>query len=217
MPQKNDQTNDESSLYQLMLMDLADGLYPPGSPMRVHALAKKYKTSVNPIREALRRLEGEGLVTFERNKGATVTKLNRQDIINIFDVVRLIEPYLVINFASKCNAQDVKELTEIHARLKEVPVIDRYQFGIVDTEFHMRITKNHPNPRAVHIWQSQRQLMNTLNHRQQLTKGRYQNILAEHDELIDAFRNNDVQRATEVIGKHVDGAGRALIYHLDQA
>ena len=49
-----------------------------------------------------------------------------------------------------------------------------------------------------------------------LTKARHRDILREHDQLIAALRANDVARATEVITRHVGGAGRALEFHLEQ-
>jgi DNA-binding GntR family transcriptional regulator len=205
----------QATLYQQLLTDMAYGTYDSGTPLRIHAIAKKYGSSVNPVREALRRMEGEGLVRFEKNKGATVTTLDRKEVINIFELIRLIEPYLVAGFAGVCTAPEVDELERIQEKIRETPAIDRPGFGMLDMEFHSLIVSGHYNQRAVRTWTSQRQLLNTLTRRKNLTKSRHRDVLEEHDELIAAFRANDVDRATQVITRHVDGAGRALAFHLD--
>ncbi|MXU65049.1 GntR family transcriptional regulator [Oceanomicrobium pacificus] len=203
-------------LYDRLLADIGDGQYQSGTPLRIHAIAKRYGTSINPVREVLRRMEGEGLVTFEKNKGATVTQLDRQEVINIFEMIRLVEPYLTAGFAAICTSDQVDELERIQARIREMSPLDRPGFGALDMEFHSLIALGHPNRRAARTWLSQRQLLNTLTRRKVLTKGRHHDVLIEHDQLIAAFRKNDVPSATEVITRHVNGAGRALSFHLDQ-
>lgn len=211
-----DGLSDTTPLYHRLLSDMTSGQFGNGARLRVQAIAERYGTSVNPVREVLRRMEGEGLVRFEKNKGATVTTLDRQSVINVYELIVLIEPYLVAGFAEICDSSDVAELTRIHTRLKDMSPLDRQLFGEVDMEFHQAIVQNHYNDRVVRTWLNQRQLLNTLTRRHGLTKERYMDILVEHDELLDAFRANDRVRATEVITKHIEGAGRALTFHLDQ-
>ncbi|WP_424928954.1 GntR family transcriptional regulator [Amaricoccus tamworthensis] len=202
------------SLYQRLLSDMTAGRFRNGTRLRVKAIATEYGTSVNPVREVLRRMEGEGLVRFEKNKGATITTLDRQAVINVFELIRLVEPYLVTGFARSCTSADVDELERIQKRIRETPAIDKPSFGPLDMAFHETIALKHYNDRARRTWLNQRQLLNTLTMRQSLTKGRHQDILREHEMLIEAFRANDHVRAMEVITEHIDGAGRALEAHL---
>lgn len=204
-----------TSLYERLLNDMVDGKYAHGTPLRVQAIAKKYGTSVNPVREVLRRMEGEGLVDFERNKGATVATLDRQQVINIFELIRLIEPYLTAGFAENCTRADVNELEELNHALIDAPIMDRNLVGQLDMGFHMKIVQSHYNQYAVRTWISKRQLLNTLTRRKVLTKVRRMDVIDEHSQLIAAFRENDVTRARDVITRHIDGAGQALYAHLD--
>lgn len=216
MTPDDDSTSDTAPLYQRLLSDMNSGRLTSGTRLRVQAIAKQYGTSVNPVREVLRRMEGEGLVRFEKNKGAAITTLDRQAVINIFEFIALIEPYLVSGFAEVCDEATVDELENIHERLKTVPSIDRQKIGELDMEFHQKIVMNHHNERVSRAWLNQRQLLNTLTMRRSLTKGRLKDVMTEHDELIAAFRVNDRERATEVIIRHVRGAGQALSFHLDR-
>ncbi|MHA3977474.1 GntR family transcriptional regulator [Halovulum sp. GXIMD14794] len=208
-------TDEDSPLYRQLLDDIARGTYGSGTRLRIHEIAKRYGTSINPIREVLRRMEGEGLVRFELNRGATITELDRAAVENIYELITVIEPHLVAGFAERCTEADIREVEAIQERLKAVPPMDKPQFTAIDMEFHLAIVTKHYNDRAVRIWMTQRRLLNILTRRNGLTRTRHQEIIQEHDEMIAAFRAHDVARATEVIQRHIDGAGRALRFYLD--
>ncbi|MGJ8583831.1 MAG: GntR family transcriptional regulator [Marinosulfonomonas sp.] len=215
MTTDDDRSLIESTLYDRLLADMTNGQFHNGTPLRVQNLAQKYGSSANPVREVLRRMEGEGLVEFKKNKGATVATLNRQQVVNIFELIRLIEPYLAAGFAKVCTPEQVDELTRIQDDIREISQMDRVGFGEKDMLFHQLIAQGHYNQAAFRTWMSQRRLLNTLTRRKVLTNGRHKAVLAEHDLLIEAFRANDVERATDVITTHIDGAGQALSAHLD--
>ena len=216
MPEHQDNIAvDEATLYEQLLDGVAKGVYGSGTRLRIHEIAKRHGTSINPVREALRRMEGEGLVRFEKNRGATITRLDRAAVENMYELITLIEPHLIAGFAESCTAEDVAEVERIQARLREVPRIDKPRFSALDMELHLAIVTKHYNDRAVRIWLTQRHLLNILTRRNGLTRTRHQDIIREHDELIEAFRAHDAARATEVITRHIDGAGRALRFYLD--
>ncbi len=206
---------EESPLYGQLLGDIARGVYGSGTRLRIHEIAKRYGTSINPVREILRRMEGEGLVRFEKNRGATITELDRTAVENVYEMIILLEPHLIAGFARLCTPDQVDEVELIQERLKAVSLMDKPQFTAIDMEFHLAIVTRHYNDRAVRVWLTQRRLLNILTRRNGLTRTRHEEIIQEHDELIAAFRANDADRATEVIKRHIDGAGRALRFYLD--
>ncbi|MBD3624099.1 MAG: GntR family transcriptional regulator [Rhodobacteraceae bacterium] len=206
---------EESPLYGLVLDDIARGVYGSGTRLRIHEIAKRHGTSINPVREVLRRMEGEGLVRFEKNRGATITELDRAAVEKVYELIILIEPHLIAGFAESCTPEQVHEVERIQERLKAVPLMDKPQFTATDMEFHLAIVTRHYNERAVRVWLTQRRLLNILTRRNGLTRTRHEEIIREHDELIAAFRAHDPVRATEVINRHIDGAGRALRFYLD--
>ncbi|MDR0253343.1 MAG: GntR family transcriptional regulator, partial [Brucellaceae bacterium] len=70
---------------------IADGSLDEGEPIRQDDVAKLFNVSKIPVREALKRLEAEGLVEFRRNKGAIVTKVSEPEIAQIFEVRAILE------------------------------------------------------------------------------------------------------------------------------
>ncbi|MBR9904685.1 MAG: GntR family transcriptional regulator, partial [Gammaproteobacteria bacterium] len=67
------------------------GQIEEGEPIRQDDIANKFNVSKIPVREALKRLEAEGLVLFQRNKGAVVTKISEPELAQMFEVRVLLE------------------------------------------------------------------------------------------------------------------------------
>ncbi len=89
----------EISLYETILEDISRGNLQGGDRLKVSALAAQYGQSASPIREVLRRMQGEGFVEILQNRGAVIVSANAHTIQNIFEILRLLEPYFVRWFA----------------------------------------------------------------------------------------------------------------------
>lgn len=81
-------------------------------------LAQESKASRSPIREALRQLESEGLIRFERNKGITVSKLSTKEADEIYSLRWLLESYAARLGAEQATKNHVKYLSGLHGKLK---------------------------------------------------------------------------------------------------
>lgn len=205
---------DEKSCYSRILADIGRGVYPSGTRLKVQDLASRYGTSIIPVREALRMLQGEGIVTITPNKGAAVAELNSGALLEIFELLQLMEPYFVETFAKTCTGKDIAELQAIQEELENLPVEDKGPFGECDKRFHEYIARKHYNRRAVSIWELQRRILNALALNVPISQSRHKVIIAEHRELIAAFRDNDTERAVATIKRHVSGAGEQLYAQL---
>jgi DNA-binding GntR family transcriptional regulator len=106
-------------LQQLLRADIVAGRIPAGSRLKVSDIITRYGTSTNPAREALHALEGEGLVVITPNRGARVRSIDEDFVNCIFDIRRLIEPYIVRWFTEYATAEDRRGLeaiqNEVHA------------------------------------------------------------------------------------------------------
>src|SRR4051812_41514482 len=72
--------------------DITQGVYKPG-PVRIGALAERFGVSSMPVREALRRLEAEGLISFQRNRQIIINGLSLDEIAEVFELRTQLEPY----------------------------------------------------------------------------------------------------------------------------
>lgn len=84
--------------------------YAPGSILQIDRLAEEFGVSATPVREALVRLEGEGLVILIPNKGAQVTSIREDDIRNVWEMRKLLEPYAAARSAELIPLAEIAEL-----------------------------------------------------------------------------------------------------------
>ncbi|WDR06484.1 GntR family transcriptional regulator [Devosia rhodophyticola] len=196
--------------YGRILDDIGKGFYPGGTRLKVEELAVRYGTSTNPVREALRVLQGEGMVAITPNRGATVETFDADTLRDIFEVLQLLEPYFVASFAETCTASDIAELEVVQRELEGLPASEKGPFTECDARFHGRIGSSHYNRRAFSMWALQKRTLNALASQVPVSNARRSQIMAEHRALISAFKNNDVAEALRVIKKHIANAGEQM-------
>ncbi|GAA6206782.1 GntR family transcriptional regulator [Cognatishimia sp. WU-CL00825] len=196
----------EISLYEAILEDISRGNLKGGDRLKVSALAKQYGQSASPIREVLRRMQGEGFVEILPNRGAVIVSANAHTIQNIFEILQLLEPYFVKWFAEYALPEMLEELEKVHHQMLDLSGQDLYKFRQMDTEFHRIICKHHYNDSAADTWRRLRTALNVHASRLRISAPRIETIIKEHAELIEAFRTNDSTKALEVIERHVSGS-----------
>jgi len=199
-------TADEASLYDHVLNDIAHGRIAGGERLKVQDLAMRYGVSMSPIREVLRRMQGEGYVEISPNRGASVKKADAGTIRNLFEILQLLEPYFVAWFADYADAETLKQMEEIQERIEANPHDDLVNFRKLDAEFHWAICKNHYNRRAAELWKTLRQSLIVYSASLRVSASRSNTIKSEHRQLLEAFQANDVARAESVIRQHLAGS-----------
>lgn len=118
-------------LRQLIL----NGDLPPGARLRQETIAAKAGSSRLPVREALRTLEGEGLVALEPNKGARVTSLDLRELDLLYSTRAALEPIIVSDSMSAITDQAIAQCRAILERIEAgVSTVD---FLLLDRDFHL--------------------------------------------------------------------------------
>src|SRR5436190_12971338 len=98
--------------------DIVAGALPFGSRLTLDLLATRYSVGHTPVREALRQLEGEGLVVLTPNRGARVRAVDLDFVRNIFDLRIAIEAMLARRSAERIEIGHIARLESIHARFE---------------------------------------------------------------------------------------------------
>lgn len=203
-------TIESDNIYSRLLEDIASGYFPSGARLKISDLATRYEASTNPVREALRVLQGEGYVEFEPNKGATVRQIDFNTVRDTYEILRLLEPYFVAWFAEYAEDKHIDELEQIQIELENIPDPIRDNITDVDHKFHNYIADLHYNKRAASLWKSQRAALRVFASRLPIGRSRYKAITQEHRMLIETFRSHDPAKAAEVIRTHIEHAGQHL-------
>ncbi len=118
---------------------ITSGTLVPGARLREAALAKHFSVSTTPIREALRRLDREGLVRLAPNRGAVVTEFNLREILDLFEIRELLECGAARSAASQ-SSRDVRRADSIIAAADSlVDQRERIEWNRLEVSFHRAI------------------------------------------------------------------------------
>ncbi len=128
-------------LYETLKEDILLNKYKPGAELQIDKLSQEFGVSTTPIREALVRLEGDGLVVSIPNRGVQVAPLSVEDVRNLYEVRRLLEPYVAKIAAMHCEELEVMTLYEKLLGLIEGPT-DLATYINADLELHELMFKH---------------------------------------------------------------------------
>lgn len=168
---------------------------PPGHPLREAALAEQLGVSKTPIREALSRLEQEGLAEMTSFKGAVVTGYSRKDLLEIYELRELLENSAVRSAAESMSAADLAQLTRIcqeSRQLKESA--DAVRLAALISEFDTVLFEQVQNSRIRALIENLRAHLTRIGQLTAEIPGRVQISVDEHERIVEAIaaRNPDL-------------------------
>lgn len=126
--------------------------YEPGYRLVLATIAEALDISVVPVREAIRQLEAEGMVTYERNVGASVTTYNREAYYESMDIVATVEANATAQSAPLLEPEDLARAREINRRMSELDIHhDPDEFTQLNKELHSVLFAKCPNERLKNL------------------------------------------------------------------
>ena len=174
----------------------------PGSWIDEQSLAAEYGTSRTPLREALKVLASEGLVTMKLRRGAYVTEVSQRDLTEVFHLLSLLECDAVAVVAEQATDAVLADLAALHARLEDA-VNDADAFFAANERFHMRLLEIADNRWRNQMVADMRQVMKLNRHHSLLKEGRLAASLQEHRDIMEALRARDAERAKRLMQLHM--------------
>ncbi|WP_020208693.1 GntR family transcriptional regulator [Gilvimarinus chinensis] len=197
----------EDSVYAQLLSDIAFGEFVSGDRLVTTALATRYGTSVNPVREALKQLEGEGFVTFQRNSGARVARFEFETMRNVFEILAVLEPYLLDWFIEHHNLENLAVLQQTINDMQELSPDEPARFRKLDTLFHWEMYRHHYNSMAVDLWRRKKIMLQALHAKLPISKVKLNTTIQEHQQMLDSLRNGDGVRIKQQLAEHIQTSG----------
>lgn len=185
---------------------IVTGAIPPGERLREDELALTMEVSRGPVREALTRLQREGLVVIEQFKGAKVAALYRDDIDQLFSLRTSLESLAVDWACSKATEEDFERLYSILRRFDEADPAERTpeQVAELDFEFHDVLVQAAHHERLSRAWEGIRaQISAFLVTRMSLRLDYVEVWAADHRKLVDQIRDMDKEDAIAHITHHI--------------
>ena len=135
-------TTIDSTLMQELRNDIIRGTFSPGEWLRLEDLAGRFGVSTMPIRQALRTLEAEGIVTVTPHRGAQVTRYTPEQILELFEMRAVLEQLATTRAVPDLTVQDVTALDEVVGEMDALYLaehLDVAQFTQLNSRFHGRI------------------------------------------------------------------------------
>src|SRR5688572_13027112 len=187
-------------VYQRIKDEIVMARLEPGALIDEITLAERFRVSRTPIREALRRLEQDGLVTTIPRRGTLVRRPTLQDIVEIDQIRVLLEPAAARLAAGRVNADALERIADELERLEASPQ-DLAKFLETDWQLHDLVLKSSGN---VHI----RSIVNSLHDRLSAIRWRSAHpradtAIGELLELVQALRAGDGEAAEAAMRKHL--------------
>ena len=173
----------------------------PGSWIDEQALCAEYGISRTPLREALKVLAAEGLVTMKLRRGAYVTEVSERDLAEVYHLLSLLESDAAGVVAQRATDAELKELKALHAEL-EAALGDREKFFAVNERFHMRLLDIAGNKWRNQMVADLRKVMKLNRHNSLLKSGRIEESLKEHAAVMRALAKRDAAAATAKMQEH---------------
>jgi GntR family transcriptional regulator, rspAB operon transcriptional repressor len=191
---------------------IMEGELLPDDPLSEYQLAQQLKLSRTPVREALKRLEHEGLVRFIFNRGAFVAGLDVHDIVEIYQVREQLEGFAAHVAATVMPVEDANTLDDELGRAQrlaaEGKVRETFESGIHLHKQIIRVTNNHRLANILATLDNQvRRIRGLTPH----VHGRIEHTLCEHREIVECIKRRDSQGAQEAMTRHLRAAAESAI------
>ncbi|SDM72321.1 GntR family transcriptional regulator [Polaromonas sp. JS666] len=173
----------------------------PGSWIDELKLAEEYGISRTPLREALKVLATEGLVTMKVRRGAYVTEVSERDLADVYHLLALLESDAAGVVAAQATPSQLKELQGLHEELEKAAG-SRERFFEINEAFHMRLLEIANNRWRDQMVADLRKVMKLNRHNSLLKSGRIEESLAEHRAIMQALAARDAEATAQRMREH---------------
>jgi DNA-binding GntR family transcriptional regulator len=233
------------SISRVLRQAILDGVLAGGSMLRQEELAKKFGVSRVPIREALLKLEGEGLVETQPRRGVVVTTLSAEDFEEILEMRFSLESLALELAAPRFTPEDTQAAMQILAQASEgmntpgEPDLRKEfesRWGDLNWEFHRRLYQPANRPRLLAVIENLHQLFARHLRMRIATAGaangpsygspqeqiaanlrEWAGVLEEHRLMVEACDRHDPAAAKAVLKRHISDHGAELVRRLRES
>lgn len=195
----------------LLRNEILAGSLPLGSWLRMAALAKRFGVSVQPVREALQQLEGEGLVEIIPHHGARVRELDPMRVTHAHEIGEALESFFARQFAEEASLSALRKVEALQVEHDAaIAELDWQRIDTANYAFHRFINTFGGNVEAADLVGRYYGLTDSLMNRFGRDEAFARRVQEEHHALLDAFRRREPEAASRISSQHVRGT-RAMV------
>ncbi|MDQ7095232.1 GntR family transcriptional regulator [Desulfosporosinus sp. PR] len=208
----NDMGHIRDSVFATLRSAILEKKLEPGQRLVERNIAEQLGVSRTPVREAIRQLELERLVTHIPRKGVVVSGFTKEDIIEILLIRASLEALICSIAATKIKPKEVERLALLAGQISdEQSEGNLKKSNQLNDTFHEIIYKAADSPRLYSLFSTLREYITKFTQVAYSKPGRPEEVWEEHNEIIEALRNHDSSRADAAAKKHVENSNKAFL------
>lgn len=212
MPKKDSHSAVETATATIQDL-IKRGKFAPGQRLVVADLVKQLQVSAGPIREAIRRLTGEGLLEVRPNRSAIVRSLSQQELANVYDLREVIEGLLARQCAK--NIREGENASVIRDIVKRMHVArktgDIKHYSGLNQEFHTAIYRIAGNDRGMELASQLVLPLYQLSYHQLMNSSMMNQSCREHEQIAEAILAADPINAERLMRLHIRNSGMMIL------
>ena len=199
----------QEMVYQRLREAIFSSTFLLGQQIKIGLIAQELNVSALPVREALRRLEAEGLVTFEKKKKIVVNQLSREDLFDIYSTMIPLEEISFEKCFSNLDNYKLKELERVYLKITQPDVLGQ-KWVSLNSSFHAKIHEMTGSPRLIKILSSLGDNVRPYFNLFAQDKKLVDQANREHGLILEALKNGSLEKGMNIIRVHFE-RGRASI------
>ncbi|MFA9377079.1 MAG: GntR family transcriptional regulator [Lachnotalea sp.] len=205
-------------VFNTLRQAILKGELKPGERLMEIQLAQRLGVSRTPIREAIRKLELEGLVTMVPRKGAEVAKITEKSLRDVLEVRKALEELAMQIACDKVNDDTLYDLVvALEDFKKAINSKELTAIAEADVNFHDVIYNSTNNEKLIQILNNLREQMYRYRIEYIKDYSSHERIIEEHEMMIECLRKQDKDRATVIICNHIDNQEMAVINSIKES
>lgn len=205
-------------VYRELRNAILNGVFSPGQVLRQEEVAQRLGVSRSPLREALPRLEAEGMVILQPRRGYAVASLDRDEISEVFDLRRLLESELARHAIARRNEGDIARVYGIISQMAGLTDKssdeDVAHWFELNQKFHTALLAPAARPHTMRAFQNLRGIIEPYIRTEVRLTGDMQQAQQEHSQLAQAFVNGDTDTFVGLIIAHSENTRTRLLQGL---
>ena len=191
---------------------IIDGTFSPGERLMEIQLADEMGVSRTPVREAIRKLELEGLVLMIPRKGAEVAEITEKNMRDVLEVRKALEELAVQLACEKITAEEIEEMKKAAEEFRMIlKNKDITEIAEADVRFHDIIYMATDNQKLILLLNNLREQMYRYRVEYLKREEAHPQLIAEHAEIIEYISKGEKKAATDVMCKHIDNQVTTVI------
>ena len=206
--------------YDYLRSAILSGQLAADEPLRQEEIGARLGISRLPVREALRRLDVEGLVVLRPRRGYAVAPLSRDEIDDVFEVQGILEAHVGALAAKNRSDDDIAEMERHLARLDQIIADDPFDLDAFISEneqFHNTLFASAGRPYLYRILGILQVNIERYSRIGATLTTEFQSAQTEHHAIVDAFRDGDTFRLARLCQEHRENTRNRMLKYLDLA